>query len=1061
LDYLASSYSPSGVLASVLIASFASYVTLDLAKRVRATDRAEALTWWLCGSVAMGTGIWAMHFIGMLAFSLPLALGYAKLPTLLSWLAAVAASGIALWVASRGELTWQRLAGGSLAMGGAICAMHYIGMAALDMAPPIVWEPALVAASALIAVGASAAALRIFFWLRQLSGRRALLFQAAAALLMGLAISGMHYTGMAAAMFPAGTVCLSADALGGTDLGVLVALASTAILALTLFSSLLETRLQRRSQRVASTLAAANEQLQSASREAQARFEAVFEHAPSGFLLFDRQRGIRHGNPATVKLFGAADRAALVGQVVWYPPLSPELQADGRSSRELILDHMRAHMKSGERVRTFDWRFARLDGTPFEACVSVIALEWQGEPEFCAVIEDVTARKQAEAALEHARDAAEAASHTKSTFLANMSHELRTPMNAIIGMTHLALEDGLPPRQRDYVEKAHGAARNLLQILNDILDVSKIEAGHLELERIDFELETVVGEMADILGLRADEKGLELLFSASPDLPARVIGDPVRLRQVLVNLGSNAIKFTDAGEVTVGMELMSQDEHTVELHGWVRDTGVGLSEDELARAFQPFMQADSSTTRRFGGTGLGLSIASQLVQRMGGRLWAESAPGQGSTFHFSARFGRSAARAVPARALDARELRGRRALLADDNAAALEVLGRMLEGLGVVVDRARGGAEALRRVDESPTAYQWIVLDWKMPGLDGVACARRIVEAHPEARPCILLVTAFSRDDALRASAGLQLAGVLQKPVTPSSLCDCLMGIGTAAPRAAAASAALAPAGGLRERLVGARILIVEDNVLNQELAVELLRRAGMEVVIATNGQEALERLAQDGPFDGVLMDCQMPVMDGYTATRRVRENPAWRELPVIAMTASALAADRERALASGMNAHVAKPLDVDVMLRTMADWISVSHTSPRQPEPAPSTGWAPEDGGGAIDTAVGLARCLGNAHLYRRQLRGFRRTYADLEESLRAAARPAEDETLLHRLHDLKGVAGTIGAAELQAAAQDLHAALAAGDDGAAEARRARVAAELHDTLHEIDRLLPADGAG
>jgi len=1058
LNYLTSSYNPSGVLASVLIASFASYVTLDLAKRVRAADRSEAISWALGGSIAMGTGIWSMHFVGMLAFALPIALGYARLLTLLSWLAAVGASGVALWVASHGALTWRRLAGGSLVMGAAICAMHYIGMAALDMSPPIVWDAGLIAASAAIAVAASGAALRIFFWLREMSDRRSLAYQLAAAVVMGLAISGMHYTGMAAASFPVGTVCLSANALSGQSLGLLVGLASLAVLSLALFTSVLDARLRSRSQRVEISLTAANAQLRSASREAQARFEAVFEHAPNGYLLFDRQRGITHCNSAAVKLFGADERSALLGRVPWYPPLSPEQQADGRTSRSSILELMHRHIDSRERVQHNEWRFCRFDGTTFEASVSVIALEWKDEPEFCAVIEDVTARKQAETVLEHARDAAEAASQTKSSFLANMSHELRTPMNAIIGMTHLALEDGLPPKQRDYVEKAHGAARNLLQILNDILDVSKIEAGHLELERIDFALDTVIGEMADVLGLRSDEKGLELLFSATPDLPERLIGDPVRLRQVLVNLGSNAIKFTDSGEVTVGMELLSQDAYSVELHGWVRDTGVGMTAEQLERVFQPFMQADSSTTRRFGGTGLGLSIASQLVEKMGGRLWAESEQGKGSTFHFSARFGRSASNAAVPRALSAAELQGRRALLADDNAAALEVLGRMLEALGIVVDRATSGAHALQFVDETPYAYSWILLDWKMPGMDGVASARRIVERHPRIRPCILLVTAFSRDDALRASAGLRLAGVLQKPVTPSSLCDCLMQVGATAPAPRPARApAVALDGKLRERLAGARILLVEDHPLNQELARELLRRAGMDVVVAANGQDALQRLNEDGPFDGVLMDCQMPVMDGYAATRLLRQNPAWHDLPVIAMTASALATDRERAFASGMNAHIAKPLDVHLMLHTMADWITASKALPLRDEPSPVTDWAPDGMAGPIDAADGLARCAGDAYLYRRMLRGFSQVHADLEEALRGPPSYASADDLVHRLHDLKGLAGNIGAKSLQAAAAALHAELAAGND-ARGASRDRVADELRQALREIDRMLPAD---
>ncbi|MET0207485.1 MAG: histidine kinase dimerization/phospho-acceptor domain-containing protein, partial [Burkholderiaceae bacterium] len=310
-------------------------------------------------------------------------------------------------------------------------------------------------------------------------------------------------------------------------------------------------------------------------RETQARFAAVFEHAATSYLFFDPQRGVTHCNPATLKLFGTADPHLLLGRIPWFPGLSPELQATGRTSRDHALEDLREHSRTGQRVRSFEWRFRRVDGSVFDAEVHVIALEWAGTPEFCAVIQDITARKQMQAATERAREAAEAASQTKSSFLANMSHELRTPMNAIIGMTHLALEDGLPDKQRDYIEKAHGSARNLLQILNDILDVSKIEAGQMALERIDFELESVVSEMADVLGLKADEKGLELLFSAAPDLPRRLIGDPTRLRQVLVNLGSNAIKFTEKGEVTVGMEVAELQTDSVELHAWVKDTGVG------------------------------------------------------------------------------------------------------------------------------------------------------------------------------------------------------------------------------------------------------------------------------------------------------------------------------------------------------------------------------------------------------------------------------------------------------------------------------------------------------
>jgi CheY-like chemotaxis protein len=409
------------------------------------------------------------------------------------------------------------------------------------------------------------------------------------------------------------------------------------------------------------------------------------------------------------------------------------------------------------------------------------------------------------------------------------------------------------------------------------------------------------------------------------------------------------------------------------------------------------------------------------------------------------------------------ELRGRHALLVDDNAAALDVLGRMLETLGITVDKAHSGEQALALVGAAPARYDWFLLDWKMPGMDGVDCAKQIIARHPDLDPCILLVTAFARDDALRAAGRLPLAGVLHKPVTPSSLHDCLVQARRRdVPAAVTGRRAIAPSAmteAVQQRLAGARILIVEDHPLNQQLATELLRRAGMDVVVAGDGRQALERLADSGPFDGVLMDCQMPVMDGYTATRELRRNPNWQRLPVIAMTASALADDRDRALASGMNAHITKPINVEAMLRTMAEWVRGGPAAVRavasEITPAPLHAAMPSTT--AINAVDGLAYCMGNDQLYSRLLNGFRSRESAFADDVQEAVSAERWADAQRRTHDMKGLAGTIGAHRLRGAAQTLQEAVVARDPEASAAALGAVRVELGDVLAEIDRLAPS----
>lgn len=785
------------------------------------------------------------------------------------------------------------------------------------------------------------------------------------------------------------------------------------------------------------------------SRRSEELYRSLLNSSADAVVIYDMEGKTTYVNPSFTRIFGWT-MEEVDGQRIDFVP---------STEREATTEVIRSVVWEGKPWSDFETKRYTKDGRALDVSVSGSRYhDHQGNPVGTMVIlRDITERKRAQTELAEAletakqlRSEAEAASTAKSDFVANMSHEIRTPMNAIIGLAELALRNNPSSKLKDFLTKIGVSSRSLLGIINDILDFSKIEAGKLTIESVDFDLRDVMSNLTDLLGDAASRKGVELLVAVGSDVPCALTGDPLRLGQILTNLTNNALKFTEKGEIVVQAALVKDDRKTATIDFSVKDSGIGIAPEKIATLFESFTQADGSTTRKYGGSGLGLTISKRLIEMMGGSISVESELDKGATFRFRLELSRRTL-SEDSRYKPHPDLEGLRVLVVDDNRMAREILLEMLRSFTFEATAVQSGEESLEELVAAANdrPYDLVLMDWNMPEMDGIEAAR-LINQNPglqERVPKIIMITAFGNEEIMDRAEQAGLAGFLTKPVNQSLLFDTIMEVfGKEVRRSRLREKNSQPELESAARIRGARILLAEDNEINQLVATEILEGVHATVHVVRNGQEAVEAV-DESDFDAVLMDIQMPKMDGYDATRLIRKEARHRDLPIIAMTAHALKGDREKSLNAGMNDHVTKPIGIDEVVAVLAKWLHpkpgvAAEESSEQDRKESAEEASLPDALPGIRIKSAVRRFGGKAELFRKVLATFRKDYINAIREIEESLEQGDFERAQRMAHTIKGLAGNLGAASLSESSGTLESRL---QNGAKE--------DLEELLSQIER--------